>query len=72
MITADLPRLGRLLPGATLRFAAVDIDAALAALRAQEAWLADTLATLRPVNTGEVDLAALYACNLVDGVIHAD
>ena len=72
VITADLPRLGRLLPGATLRFAAVDIDAALAALRAQEAWLADTLATLRPVNTGEVDLAALYACNLVDGVIHAD
>jgi biotin-dependent carboxylase-like uncharacterized protein len=70
VITADLPRLGRLLPGSTLRFAAVDIGTALAALRAQEAWLAEMITVLRPISTG-VDLDALYQANLVDGVIHA-
>lgn len=71
VIAADLPRLGRLLPGDTLRFTAVDVEAAGAALRAQEAWLAGTIAALRPVQAGAVDLDALYQCNLVDGVIHA-
>lgn len=71
VIAADLPRLGRLLPGNALRFAAVDVDTALAALRASEDWLARVIAGLRPVHTGAVDLDALYQCNLVDGVIHA-
>lgn len=71
VIAADLPRLGRLLPGNTLRFTTVDIAQACAALRAQEDWLADTIAGLRPMPHGELDLAALYAANLVDGVIHA-
>lgn len=71
VIAADLPRLGRLLPGNTLRFAAVDTDEAMQALRAQESWLADTIASLKPLVTG-IDLEALYQANLVDGVIHAD
>lgn len=71
VIAADLPRLGRLLPGNTLRFAAVDTDEAMQALRTQESWLADMIASLRPVQTGEIDLAALYQANLVDGVIDA-
>jgi len=71
VIAADLPRLGRLLPGNAIRFAAVDIETALTALRAQESWLADTIARLRPPATG-IDLDALYQSNLVDGVIHAD
>jgi biotin-dependent carboxylase-like uncharacterized protein len=71
VIAADLPRLGRLLPGNTLRFAAVDVDAALQALRASEAWLAQTIAGLCPVNIGGIDLEALYQANLVDGVIDA-
>ena len=59
-------------PGTTaLRFAAVDVAAARAALRAGEDWLTQTIAGLRPVNSGGIDLAALYQCNLVDGVIHA-
>lgn len=71
VIAADLPRLGRLLPGNTLRFAAVDVDTALAALRAQEGRLAEAIGGFRPLATG-IDLEALYQCNLVDGVIHAD
>lgn len=71
VISADLPRLGRLLPGATIRFAAVTLDEALAALRAQEAWLAEMIAGIRPLVTG-IDLDALYHANLVDGVIHAE
>jgi biotin-dependent carboxylase-like uncharacterized protein len=71
VIAADLPRLGRLLPGNTLRFAVVDVEQALAALRASEEWLAQAIAGLRPVHVGEVDLAALYQANLVDGVIDA-
>lgn len=72
VITADLPRLGRLLPGNTLRFATVNVEQALAALRAQESWLADTITCLRPTQAGEIDLAALYDSNLVDGVVHAE
>jgi biotin-dependent carboxylase-like uncharacterized protein len=71
VIAADLPRLGRLLPGNTLRFMAVDVEQAHAALRASEDWLAQTIAGLRPVHPGDIDLAALYQANLVDGVIHA-
>lgn len=70
VIAADLPRLGRLLPGNTLRFMPVNVEQACAALRASEDWLARAIAGLRPVATG-VDLDALYQCNLVDGVIHA-
>lgn len=72
VISADLPRLGRLLPGDAIRFAAVTVDEALAALRAQEEWLAATIAAIRPLAMGEPDLAALYETNLVDGVIHAE
>lgn len=71
VIAADLPRLGRMLPGDTLRFAAVSVDAALAALRTSEAWLAQAIASLRPPDSGGIDLDALYQSNLVDGVIDA-
>ncbi len=72
VIAADLPRLGRLLPGDMIRFATVNIATAHAALRASEEWLAQTIAGLCPVDSGGVDLAALYQCNLVAGVIHAN
>jgi biotin-dependent carboxylase-like uncharacterized protein len=72
VIQADLPRLGRLLPGAAVRFAAVGRDDALAALREREAAIAATLAAMRPRRpAGGVDIDALYGANLVDGVIHA-
>ncbi len=72
VIAADLPRLGRLLPGNTLRFAAVSVDEALTALRASETWLAQAIASVRPLDAGGIDLDALYQSNLVDGVVHAD
>ena len=72
VISADLPRLGRLLPGDVVRFAAVSIDAAHAARAALETRLTQLIAGLRPAQTGELDLDALYNCNLVDGVMHAE
>lgn len=69
VISADLPRLGRALPGDSVRFRVVDAAAALAARRAQENWLTATLARLRPAG-GDLDLDALYSANLVTGVVH--
>ncbi|MDI6747099.1 MAG: biotin-dependent carboxyltransferase family protein [Rhodocyclaceae bacterium] len=72
VISADLPRLGRLLPGDELRFAPVDAAAARAVRQATDAWLAAQIAAIRALPpAGGVDLLALYSQNLVDGVIHA-
>lgn len=70
VIGADLPRLAHALPGARLRFAEVTLDEALAARREAAARLAATLASITPLAEGP-DLAALYAANLIDGVIDA-
>ena len=71
VIVADLPRLGRLLPGAKLRFAFVDSVQALVALKRSEEDLARLIAGLRPLASG-LDLEALYQGNLVDGVVRAE
>jgi biotin-dependent carboxylase-like uncharacterized protein len=74
VISADLPRLGRLLPGANMRFAVVDLATAVAARQTAEAELATLIARIQPVGDGPqdgIDLAALYSANLVDGVIDA-
>lgn len=72
VIRADLPRLAHLAPGATLRFAAVTIAEAQAAYRQQAtalaAWTA-RIVSFRP--PGVIDEAALYANNLVSGMIDA-
>ena len=68
--SVDLPRLGRLLPGQAVRFAAVTVEEAEALRRDQEARLARTIAgfqTARP--PGGIDLAKLYEENLIDGVV---
>ena len=70
VIGADLPRLAHALPGARLRFAAVTLDQARAARREAAERLAATLAAITPLAEGP-DLAALYAANLIDGVIDA-
>ena len=70
MIAADLPRLGHALPGTRLRFAAVTLVEALAARQEAVQALATTLAAIVP-DTAELDLAALYDANLIDGVIYA-
>jgi allophanate hydrolase len=69
--SADLPRLGRLLPGQTVRFAPVSVEQAEALRRDQEARLARAIADLpvaRP--PGGIDLVRLYEENLIDGVVY--
>lgn len=70
VIAADLRRLGHLLPGQTLRFAAVNVEQAVAARRTAAEALAASIAGITPV-AAEIDLNALYGANLIDGVIDA-
>jgi biotin-dependent carboxylase-like uncharacterized protein len=70
VISADLPRLGRMLPGQKVRFAAVTVEEAEALRRDQEKRLAQAIAGLQPaLPEGGIDLAALYERNLIDGVV---
>lgn len=70
VISADLPRLGRMLPGHTVRFAAVTVAEAEALRRDQERRLAQAVAGFQPaLPEGGIDLAALYEANLIDGVV---
>ncbi|MCB4769304.1 biotin-dependent carboxyltransferase family protein [Ancylobacter sp. Lp-2] len=72
VISADLPRAGRLTPGAQLRFRAVSVPEAEEARRALEREITALVASLTPVRAAaEIDLAALYAANLISGVVTA-
>ena len=72
VISADLPRLAHLRPGSVLRFAVVSREQALAARLAQTAALADWVRRLEPARaSGTADEAALYASNLISGMIDA-
>lgn len=69
--SVDLPRLGRLLPGHAVRFAAVTVEEAETLRRDQEARLQRAIAgfvAARP--PGGIDLARLYEENLIDGVVY--
>lgn len=68
--SADLPALGRIGPGAVLRFRIVTVAAAEARRRALEAAMAGWSASLRPVDA-DLDVADLLSSNLVSGVIDA-
>ena len=68
--SVDLPRLGRLLPGQTVRFTPVPVEEAERLRRDQEARLARAIAELKPARPpGGIDLARLYEENLIDGVV---
>jgi biotin-dependent carboxylase-like uncharacterized protein len=70
VISADLPRLCRMLPGMTLAFAAVSVAEAEAARRELEARLRAAIAAITEARpAGGIDLDALYSENLIDGVI---
>jgi allophanate hydrolase len=69
VVSADLPRLAACASGARLRFTWVDAAAGEQLARAAEAELLVLLASMRPLPAGGVDLAALYACNLISGVV---
>ncbi|MCW5733657.1 MAG: biotin-dependent carboxyltransferase [Enhydrobacter sp.] len=69
--SVDLPRLGRLLPGRTVRFTAVTVEEAEALRREQETRLARAIANLQVARpAGGIDLARLYEENLIDGIVY--
>ncbi|CBS89437.1 biotin-dependent carboxyltransferase family protein [Azospirillum lipoferum] len=70
VISADLPRTGRLRPGDCLSFQAVTVDEAEAIRRRQEQAIAGWIRAIRPVRpAGGIDLEALYAENLISGTV---
>lgn len=72
VVSADLPLVGRRRPGDALRFAAVTIEAAEQLARDDEQRLAALVASLAPVTENRrIDLASLYAGNLISGVVSA-
>jgi biotin-dependent carboxylase-like uncharacterized protein len=72
VISADLPALGRLTPGAKVAFQAVSIDEAEAARREMAARIADLEASVMPARReGVIDEAKLMAANLVSGAVDA-
>jgi hypothetical protein len=72
VVSADMPALGRLVPGSKVAFEAVDIEAAEAAARQLAAELdsmADRIIPARREPT--VDAAKLMGENLVSGMVDA-
>lgn len=70
VISADLPRAGRLRPGDSLSFQAVTVEEAEAIRRRQAQAIAAWIRAIRPVRpAGGVDLDALYAENLISGTV---
>jgi len=69
--SVDLPRLGRLLPGRTVRFAAVSVEEAESLRREQDARVQRAIASLQIARpAGGIDLARLYEENLIDGIVY--
>jgi biotin-dependent carboxylase-like uncharacterized protein len=69
--SVDLPRLGRLLPGQTVRFQSITVEEAEKLRRDQEVRIAQSIADLKVARPpGGIDLARLYEENLIDGVVY--
>jgi allophanate hydrolase len=68
VIAADLPRLGHLRPGDTLKFKRVSRDEARQALKDRQADFARWRAGLTDA-AGTIDQAALYCANLISGAV---
>ena len=71
VISADLPALGRVSPGAKLRFEAVTLDEAEAARRDIETRLLGLGQELASIGAQGPDLARLLSHNLISGVTNA-
>jgi biotin-dependent carboxylase-like uncharacterized protein len=72
VISADVPALGRLTPGARIAFEAVDIETAEAAARQLAADIAAMVARLAPVRREpSINATRLMGENLVSGVVSA-
>lgn len=70
VISADLPRLARCVPGDSVTFAVVSVEEAEQAARTLRERLDAAIAGIAPERRpGEIDLEALYTTNLVDGMV---
>lgn len=68
VISADLPALGRVGPGATLRFTFVEVEAAEVLAREMAARIAEWRGQLMPAGRAGGGLERLYDANLISGV----
>ena len=68
VISADIPRLGRLRPGDSLRFERISVQQAEGLRRELEGQIMRMIEKFRPAD-GWLDETALYSQNLVSGVI---
>jgi biotin-dependent carboxylase-like uncharacterized protein len=72
VISADLPVVGRRRPGDAIRFVAVTVEQAEQLAGDEERRLAALIASIEPAaDGGNIDLASLYAGNLISGVVTA-
>ena len=71
VISADMPALGRLTPGAKVAFAAVDVEAAEAARRQLHADIDTIVRSILVVRATAIDATKLLEANLVSGMIDA-
>jgi allophanate hydrolase len=69
VVSADLPVVGRRRPGDPVRFVAVSVEEAEELARDAERCFAALAASLEPVPEAGLDLATLYAGNLISGVV---
>lgn len=71
IVSADLSVVGRRRPGDAIRFRAIGIAEAERLARDEEHRCAALIASIAPVCDGGIDLASLYAGNLISGVVTA-
>lgn len=71
VIGVDLARVAGTRPGQEMRFVAVDVAEGERLARAFEAQTRALLGAIRALRDDVVDAAALYAANLVSGIVHA-
>jgi biotin-dependent carboxylase-like uncharacterized protein len=71
VISADVPVLGRRMPGSSVRFVAVTREQAESARCEQERRLQAWIEEIQTLSGPNVDAAALYSNNLIDGVVDA-
>ena len=72
VISADLPRLGRMRPGGKLRFEAVQVGEAESVRREQETRILRWIDSITPITeTDKPDTARLLTTNLISGVVDA-
>src|SRR5262249_47049060 len=72
VISADLPALGRMMPGATIAFSSVDVDMAERAARELARSIAELPSRMVAVARRQtIDVGRLLAENLISGAVDA-